>query len=125
VLSANQPINHHFIINLFVHLLDYNVIVYTEQIYRYTVLSIYINSYLNSLCHNYNKEQQKQVIQKISQIEKLIQNIRKLELFKFPELSSFVISKLKLAKERLQYTEYRYICCYIIKIQKHCKEVYN
>jgi hypothetical protein len=77
---------------------DYNVIVCTEQTYRYIVLFIYIDSYLNSSRYNYNKEQQEQVIQKIHQIQRLIQNIRRLELFTFPELTSLAISELKASK---------------------------
>jgi hypothetical protein len=111
VSSVNQSINYYFIINLFVHLLDYNIIICTEQIYKYTMLSIYINSYLNSLYHNYNKKQQDQVIQKISQIERLISDIKRLELFEFSKLSSLAISELRtVISDRLQYKLYIYIC---------------
>jgi hypothetical protein len=83
---------------------DYNIIVYTEQIYRYTVLSIYINSYLNSLQYNYNKKQQKQIIQKIHKIERFILDVKKLELFEFLKLNSLAISELKVFKlNRLKY----------------------
>ena len=115
ILLANQLIIRIIIpiINLFVYLPNFCIIVYTGQKCKYTVLPIYIDCHLSSLYYNYNKEQQKQVVQEISQIDKLIQNARELELFVFPELTSLAIPELNIAKpNRLKYQLYRYVICY-------------
>jgi hypothetical protein len=64
-------------------------------------------------------------MQKISQIEGLIQDTKGLKSFEFFNLNSLAIPKLKLAKDGLQYIKYKYICCYIAKIQKHCKDTHK
>jgi hypothetical protein len=110
--------------NPFTHLPDFHVIVCTGPKCKFAVLPIHVDSHLSSLHHNYNKEQREQVIEEISQIKGLIQDIRGLGLFAFPEPTSPAIPELKPAKEGLQCTECKYICCYIAKMQKHCKDVH-
>ena len=84
-----------FKINLFIYLLKYYIVVCTRKECKYTILPIYINSYLSSLYYNYNQEQYIQIIQKVQQIPELIQDRRGLQLFQFPELRSIAIPKLR------------------------------
>lgn len=111
--------------NPFVHLPNYRAIVCTSLECKYAVLPIYVDSHLSSPHHNYNKEQQEQVIQQISQIEGLIQNNQGLESFVFLKPTSLAIPELKPVKEGLQYIKCRYICCNRVKIRDHCKAVHQ
>jgi len=60
------------IINLFIYLSDYRVIVCIRPQCKYAVLPIHVDSHLSDMRYNYKKEQQEQVIKEISQIEGLI-----------------------------------------------------
>jgi hypothetical protein len=128
ILLANQSIIQIIIliIKLFIHLPEYQVIVYTGPECKYAVLPIYIDSHLSSLCHNYSKEQQEQVIQQIDQIQELIQNNKELGLFKFSKPSSPAIPELRaVMSDRLQYRLYSYICQNEHQMQAYCKDVYR
>jgi hypothetical protein len=115
ILPANQLIIRIIIpiINPFVYLPNFCIIVYIGQKYKYAILPIYIDCHLSNLYYNYNKEQQEQVVQEISQINRLIQDARGLESFAFPEPTSLAIPELNTAKpNRLKCQLYRYIICY-------------
>jgi hypothetical protein len=111
--------------NLFVHLVEYHVIVCTGKECKYTVLPSYIDSHLSSSHYNYNREQRKQVLQEIEQIPGLIQNTTRLASFQFLEPTSPAIPELKPAKDTLQCTMYRYICCNQVGIRNHCTAVHQ
>src|SRR3984893_13282455 len=97
--------------NPFVHLTDFHIIVYIGQKCKYAMLPIHMDSHLSSPHHNYNKEQQEQVIQEISQIEGLIQDTRGLESFTFPKPTKLAIPELRVAmSDRLQCKQCPYIC---------------
>jgi hypothetical protein len=111
--------------NPFIHLPNYHVIVCAGPRCKYVVLPIHVDSHLSNAHHNYSKEQREQVMQEISHIDRLIQDSRGLQSFEFPKPSSPAIPKLKPAKEGLQCKECGYICCHIVKMQKHCKQVHE
>jgi hypothetical protein len=101
------------IMNPFIHLPDFNIIVCTGQKCKYAILPIHMDSHLSSPRHNYNKEQREQAIQEISQIEGLIQDTRGLESFTFPEPTSPAIPELMVAKANgLKCQSYRYMICH-------------
>jgi Orsellinic acid/F9775 biosynthesis cluster protein D len=58
--------------NLFIHLPNYYAIICIGPKCKYAILPIHVDSHLSDLRHNYNKEQQEQIIQEISQIKGLI-----------------------------------------------------
>jgi Orsellinic acid/F9775 biosynthesis cluster protein D len=127
ILLANQSIIKIIIpvMNPFIHLPKYRVIVCTGPKCKYAVLPVYVDSYLRDLRHDYDKEQQEQVVQEISQIDGLIQDAKGLESFTFPERTSPAIPELNPAKEGLQCVQCRYICCNPVKMRDHCKGVHN
>jgi hypothetical protein len=127
ILPANQSIIKIIIpiMNPFIHLPKYRVIVCTGLECKYAVLPIYVDSHLRDPRHDYDKEQQEQVVQEISRIDGLIQNARGLELFTFPEPTSPAIPELNPAKEGLQCVQCGYICCNPVKMRDHCKGVHN
>jgi len=86
------------IINLFIYLSNYHVIICIGLQCKYAVLPIHVDSHLSDVCYNYKKEQQEQVIKEISQIERLIQDIRGLESFVFFKSTSPAIPKLNALK---------------------------
>lgn len=89
---------------------------------KYAVLPIHVDSHLSDVRHNYNKEQQEQVILEISQIEGLIQDAKGLESSAFPKPSSLAIPELKPAmSDGLQCRQCLYICRNKRKMQGHCK----
>jgi hypothetical protein len=48
--------------NLFIHLPNYRIIVYTGLKCKYAILPIHVDSYLSNSRYNYNREQREQVI---------------------------------------------------------------
>ena len=112
--------------NPFIHLPKYRVIVYTGPKCKYDVLPIHVDSHLGSSHHNYDKEQREQVIQRIGQIQGLIQDAKGLELFEFPKLSTPAVPELRAVMlDRLQCR----LCSYIYqneqRMQAHCKNTYK
>jgi hypothetical protein len=112
--------------NPFIHLPNYGVIVCVGPKCKYAVLPIHVDSYLSNACHNYNKEQQEQVIQEINQIGGLIQDARGLELFVFPKPNSPAIPELRaVILDGLQCKLCSHICWNERRMQAHCKDIYK
>ena len=131
-VASISPANHSIIIaivpimNPFIHLSDYRVIVCTGPQCKYAVLPIHVDSHLSDVRHNYKKEQQEQVIKEISQIEGLIQDTRGLESFVFPKSTSPAIPKLNAPKtDRLKCQLCEYVICHRRLIQEHCRTIHR
>ena len=112
--------------NPFLHLPNFRVIVCSGPRCKYAILPIHVDSHLSDPRHNYNPEQREQVIQEISQINKLIQDPRGLESFQFPKPNSPAIPELRAAmSDGLQCKQCPYICRNERKMQGHCKDVHD
>jgi Orsellinic acid/F9775 biosynthesis cluster protein D len=114
------------IMNPFIHLPDYRVIVCAGPECKYAILPIHVDRHLSSSRHNYSKEQREQVIEEISQIQGLIQDTKGLELFEFPKPASPAIPELKAANPHgFKCRLCKYVICHRQLIQGHCRKVHK